>query len=256
MNHSIKNTTSPNILHIYYLESKIQLLKMVRTLGFSIPTLLFPIIFYTFFGIIFSMSDSMPTYVMVTYSVFGIMGPALFSFGVDIAIERGQGWFDMKEVSPMPASAYIISRIFLALIFSLIVVMLLFTMAALFAEVKLYTVQWVLIALCSLLGTLPFCAIGMTLGLYLKSSSAPAIVNLIYLPMSILSGLWMPINFFPETLQYFANVLPAYHLAQISLKVIDMDIGGKLWIHISVLLVYLIIFTTLAIIAYNKKDKK
>ena len=192
MNHSIKNTASPNILHIYYLESKIQLLKMVRTLGFSIPTLLFPIIFYTFFGIIFS----------------------------------------------------------------LIVVMLLFTMAALFAEVELYTVQWVLIALCSLLGALPFCAIGMTLGLYLKSSSAPAIVNLIYLPMSILSGLWMPINFFPETLQYFANVLPAYHLAPISLKVIDMDIGGKLWIHISVLLVYLIIFTTLAIIAYNKKDKK
>jgi ABC-2 type transport system permease protein len=74
--------------------------------------------------------------------------------------------------------------------------------------------------------------------------------------MSILSGLWMPINFFPAPMQYFANILPAYHLAQLSLKVVDMDIGGKLWLHISVLLAYLIIFTTLAIFAYNKKDKK
>jgi len=256
MYHSVQNLNRPNLSRIYYLESKIQLLKMVRTLGFSIPTLLFPIIFYTFFGIIFSMSASMPTYVMVTYAVFGIMGPALFSFGVDIAIERGQGWFDMKEVSPMPASAYIVSRVVLALIFSLIVVMLLFSMAALFADVRLERVQWILIAVISILGALPFCAIGMTLGLYLKSSSAPAIVNLIYLPMSILSGLWMPINFFPEYLQYFANILPAYHLAQINLKVIDMDIGGNLWQHISVLLAYLLIFTYLAIVAYYKKDKK
>jgi ABC-2 type transport system permease protein len=255
MNNSTATLLKPNLLAIYYLESKSQFLRMTRTLGFSIPTLLFPVMFYTFFGIIFTMSASMPTYLMVTYAVFGIMGPALFSFGVGIAIERGQGWFDIKEVSPMPASAYIVSRIVLTLIFSLIVVMLLYFMGAVFAGVELYRSQWLLIALILMLGSLPFCAIGMTLGLYLKSGSAPAFVNLIYLPMGFLSGLWLPINMFPDTMQYFANILPSYHLAQISLKVIDMDNGGNIWLHISVLLIYLIVFTYLAIAAYYKKDK-
>ncbi|VAW48273.1 hypothetical protein MNBD_GAMMA03-1264 [hydrothermal vent metagenome] len=246
----------PNLLHIYFLESKNQILIMMRTLGFSIPTLLFPVMFYTFFGIIFTMSANMPTYLMVTYAVFGIMGPALFAFGVGIATERGQGWFDIKEVSPMPASAYIVSRIVLTLIFSLIVVMLLYFMGAVFANVELFRSQWLLIAIILMLGSLPFCAIGMTLGLYLKSSSAPAVINLIYLPMGFLSGLWIPINLFPSYMQYFAQVLPSYHLAQISLKVIDMDVGGNLWIHILILTAYLIVFTILAIVVYNKKDKK
>ncbi len=253
----ISMTQKPNLWRIYLLESRVETLRLIRTPGFSLPTLLFPVMFYTFFGIIFTMNAvTMPTYLMVTYGVFGIMGPALFSFGVGIAIERGQGWFALKEVSPMPASAYIISRIVLTFTFSLIVIMLLFFMGSVFAGVELLRSQWLLIALILVFGSLPFCAIGMTLGLYLKSSSAPAIVNLIYLPMGFLSGLWLPINFLPDFMQTFANALPAYHLAQITLKVIEMDLGANIWLHIGVLAAYSILFVFLAVKAYYKKDKQ
>lgn len=256
MNTLTITNSKPNLLRIYLLEAQTEFLRLFRTPGFSIPTLLFPVMFYTFFGIIFSMSTSMPTYLMVTYGVFGVIGPALFSFGVGIAVERGQGWFDIKEVSPMPASAYIFARVALTFIFSLLIIMLLFFIAAVFADVQMYTGQWFLIALILIVGSLPFCAIGMTLGLYLKSSSAPATVNLIYLPLGFLSGLWMPITFFPEMMQTFANVLPPYHLAQLALKVINMDIGANIWLHIGVLAAYSLAFIILASKAYYKMDKK
>jgi ABC-2 type transport system permease protein len=239
------------------MESKTETLRLFRTPEFSVPTLLFPIMFYTFFGILFSMNKAMmSTYLMATYATFGVIGPALFSFGVGIAIERGQGWFDLKEVSPMPGSAYIISRVVLTLIFSTIIVMLLFSIGAIFGGVRLFHAQWVLLAVILILGSLPFCAIGMTLGLFLKSSSAPATVNLIYLPMGFLSGLWLPINFLPSFMQSFANILPPYHLAQLSLKVVEMDIGDPILLHLSILLTYTLAFLFLAIKAYNKMDKK
>ncbi|MFT6732714.1 MAG: ABC-2 type transport system permease protein [Polaribacter sp.] len=251
------NLVKPNLINIYYMEAKTETIRLFRTPGFCIPTLLFPIMFYVFFGILFSMNKAtMPTYLMITYATFGVIGPALFSFGVGIAIERGQGWFDLKEVSPMPASAYIISRIVLSIIFSLLIIMLLFSIAAIFGDVRLFHSQWILLAIILILGSLPFCAVGMTLGLFLKSSSAPATINLIYLPMGFLSGLWLPINFLPDFMQSFANLLPPYHLAQLSLKVVEMDIGAPIILHIGVLLLYTLFFMFLAMKAYNKKDKQ
>lgn len=248
---------TPSLFNIYLVESKTETMRLFRTPGFSLPTLLFPVMFYLFFGILFSMNKAtMPTYLMATYATFGVIGPALFSFGVGIAIERGQGWFNLKEVSPMPASAYIISRILLTVIFSILIIILLFSLGAIFGGVRLFHSQWLLLAVVLILGSLPFCAIGMTLGLFLKSSSAPATVNLIYLPMGFLSGLWVPINFLPSYIQSFANFLPPYHLAQLSLKVVEMDIGAPIFLHIGVLLVYTFVFMLLAIKAYSKMDKK
>lgn len=247
----------PNLMNIFFLEAKTETLRLFRTPSFSIPTLLFPIMFYTFFGILFSMNAAtMPTYLMITYAVFGVIGPALFSFGVGIAIERGQGWFDLKEVSAMPASAYIFSRILLTFIFATVIIGLLFTIGAIFGNVNLMLWQWVSLALIFVIGSLPFCAIGMTLGLYLKANSALAIVNLVYLPMAFLSGLWVPINLLPDVMQKFANVFPPYHLAQLALKITEMDLGFPVVLHVSVLTVYAALFFFLAIKAYHKKDKK
>jgi len=253
----IITNSKPNLMNIFFMEAKTETLRLLRTPGFCIPTLLFPIMFYTFFGIVFSMHpNTMPTYLMTTYAVFGVIGPALFSFGVGIAVERGQGWFDLKEVSPMPASAYIISRVTLTFIFALAIIVSLFAIGAIFGGVRLMHWQWTSLAITFVLGSLPFCAIGMTLGLYLKANSAPATVNLIYLPMGFLSGLWLPINFLPEVMQQFANLLPPYHLAQLALKITDMDLGFPVALHLSVLIAYTLLFIFLAVKAYHKKDKK
>ena len=48
------------------------------------------------------------------------------------------------------------------------------------------------------LGSIPFSAMGLALGYFAKPNSAPAMVNLVYLPMSFCSGLWIPIFMLPQ----------------------------------------------------------
>jgi len=226
-----------------------------RQPSFVLPTLLFPLLFYVFFGIFFSNlggGSQSSTYLMVSYGVFGIMSPALFGFGASVASERDQGWLALKQISPMPALQYILAKLLNSLIFSTVIVILLFTIAALFGGVVLTTSQWLGLAALLLLGSLPFCAIGLTVGFWVKSNSAVAILNLIFLPSAFLSGLAIPVFLFPSWLQQVANALPPYHLSQLGLKIIDMSLGQPLWLHVTALSSCLILFIFLAVAGYQR----
>ena len=248
---------SKQILNIYFLEAKFEWLKSIRSPAFALPAILFPALFYVFFGVLMNKSNPhAATYLLATYGTFGIIGPALFSFGAGLAIERGQGWLDIKEASPMPGSAQIISRVLVSMAFSIMVLASLGLVAFTMTDVSLSASQIVTLATILVLGGLPFCLLGLTLGLLLKAESAPAVVNLIYLPMSFLSGLWVPITMLPGFFQTFAEFLPPYHLSQLALKVLELDNGGSTGKHIVIMAVFTAMFFVLALLAFNKKSLK
>ena len=146
-----------------------------------------------FLGVIMGargMSLAVPTYVLATYGVFGVLGPALFGFGAGLANERDTGVLLLKQTTPMPAGAYLFAKVMAALIFGAVVVMALFLMAAHAAGVALYRWQWFALAGVLLAGVIPFCALGLAIGAWARGRSAIAVVNLVFLPMAMLSGLW------------------------------------------------------------------
>ena len=79
-----------------------------------------------------------------------------------------------------------------------------------------------------------------------------AITNLVFLPMAMLSGLWIPITIFPAALRDVANVLPAYHQAQLALKIIAMDGGQTTLLHVSVLGVQSLAFLAVAAFGFRR----
>ncbi len=252
---ALSNLSLGQHIGIILSESYYEILKAIRQPGFVFPVISFPIMFYVFFGILFNhngMDGQIPTYMMITYGTFGVIGPALFSFGVGVAMEKSQGWFDLKQASPIPPSAYVLARMSLAMLFALVITLGLFSIGALFGGVQLIASDWILIALTLVLGAIPFCAIGLFLGMSLKSQTAPAVVNLIYLPMSFLSGLWVPIQAFPTVLQNMAQLFPPYHLAQLTLKIVELDMGVNIWRHIVVLLAYSLVFGWFSLRAYYR----
>ena len=52
-----------------------------------------------------------------------------------------------------------------------------------------------------------------------------------------MSGLWVPISVLPVWLQQLAPALPPYHLSQLALKVIGMDQGRPVALHLTALVV-------------------
>lgn len=223
-------------LFAYALESRFEFLRVLRTPAFAVPTLLFPPLFYLLFGLLLNRgSANAAHYLFATYSVFGVMGPGLFGFGMGVAIERERGWLALKRVAPMPPGAYLLAKMAMAALFALIIYIMLALMASVFGGVRLAAGQWLLLGVLSVLGVLPFCALGLLIGSRVNASAAPAFVNLIYLPMAFLSGLWMPLSMLPAFISQIAPLWPAYHLAQLALGVIGQATTGSVPGHVAAL---------------------
>ncbi|MBU2428077.1 MAG: ABC transporter permease [Gammaproteobacteria bacterium] len=240
----------PQQLHLLLTEAKYDLLTLWRTPGFVAPSLIFPVMFYLLFGV-FLTKGGQSDYLLVTYCCFGVMGPALFNFGVNVASEKSQGWLTMKQIAPAPVSAYLFGKMVSSLLFALVIVVLLFVVAALFGQVRLYTSQWLGLAGLVLLGTIPFCLFGLWLGLTISAKAAPAVVNLIYLPMAFLGGLWLPIQLLPVSLQHFAQLLPSFHFGQLALGIINRALPQPWWQHLLALLLFTLLFAFLTTRAFR-----
>ena len=239
---------------IYMLETRSEFLRMWRTPGFGIPTLLFPAMFYLFFGVLLAKGEhgaEQSLYALGGLGSFGVMTPGLFGFGVGFALDRGLGWLQLKRASPMPPAAYLLAKMAMAMLFSLLVTLLLFGMAAFLAHVSLRPTQWLTLAVTQVLGGVPFCALGLAVGAWAKPQSAPAIVNAIYLPMSFLSGLWMPLQFLPGFMQKLAVIFPAYHLGRLAYAAAGIQ-TTRVVPHVSALAGFTIVFLALAARGYRR----
>ena len=102
-------------LAIYVKEAKYELLKNVRIPVYAISTIAFPLMFYVLFGIVLGRNNAAvrndnATYMLATMGCFGVMAVSLFGFGVSLAIERGQGWLQVKRASPMPVARVLLRQ--------------------------------------------------------------------------------------------------------------------------------------------------
>ncbi len=231
--------TGRNLPRIYALEAKYEFLKLLRLPAYSLPTIAFPALFFSLFVVTYGGHEiggvQAAAYMLATYGTFGVIGAALFGFGVGVAVERGQGWLLLKRASPMPPGAYFAAKCAMSLLFGAIIVTLLSVLGATLAGLRLPPGQWLGLALVQMSGALPFCAFGLALGTWCGPNSAPAVVNLIFLPMSLASGLWMPLAFLPTFIRRLAPWMPAYHLGQLALKVVGGDAGQPVWLHVGAL---------------------
>ena len=204
-------------------EIRYELLKLVRRRTFALATIGFPVMFYLLFGVTnrHATQGSFPiaTYLLAGYSAFGVVGAALFGVGVGLATERAAGWLDLKRSSPMPPAAYLLAKCATAVVFGLVICALLMGMGTALAGVHLTMAEAAKLLAYTAAGAVPFAAMGLVLALLVPASAVPGVVNLVYLPMSFCSGLWMPLEALPHWLQRVAPALPTYHLAQLMLGI-------------------------------------
>jgi ABC-2 type transport system permease protein len=229
MNPAILNR--PNAISICVKEAKYEFLKSFRIPMFLVSTLVFPLMFYVLFGLVMGrqMIGNLRStvYLVAAYGTFGVMGASLFGTAASLAAERGLGWLEVKRASPMPPFAYFLAKVIMSLIFSTIDVLALMTLGIVFGGVHLPAATLAKLALTLIAGSLPFCAMGLAIGYFARPTSAPAMINLFYLPMSFCSGLWMPFLFLPRFIQRVGVFLPSYHLSQLALNLVGGGQGGS-----------------------------
>lgn len=243
------------------IEAVCELRKTLRMRVFALMALGFPLVFYLMFGVALAGSRTMggrsfAAPMLGTYGAFGVIGAALFTFGVNVAVERAQGWLLLKRATPMPPVVYVLGKVLASLVFCAVIAITLGACAALLGHVHLTPVRWIAFATALIAGSIPFCALGLAIGFSAGPNSAPGIVNLVHLPAAFASGLWMPFSLLPGSIQAIAPWLPQYHLGQLALSAVGQADTTRLWVHIIALLAWTLAGIALAVLAFRRDEGK
>lgn len=228
--------TLSRLIGAYLSDAKYESLRLLRTPAFSIPILAMPILFYTFFGVILNGGGHRPPefadQMFVGWTVYGVMGPGLFGFGILVAVERNMGLLTFKRALPMPAGSYLAAKLIMAYVFAIVVMAMLVTAGLTMGHVTLTPMKLLTVAAVMSLGVIPACAVGLFIGAWAPASSASAFANIVYLGMAFLSGLFFPLS---GVLHDIRAMWPTYHLVQLARSAAGMQTEGSIAMHALVL---------------------
>ena len=237
------------LLHAYLTEAGYETVRLLRAPGFGLPFLCMPVLLYLLFAVLIAGAATradplVAKYLFAGFTVFGVIGPGLFGFGVVVATEREQGLLRLKRALPMPMGAYLLAKALMAMLFAAIIMITMLAAGLSLGHLSLTAGQIARVIALGVLGALPFCALGLLIGAWATGRSSTALVSLVYLPMLHLSGLFYPL---PPGLQALAPFWPAYHLDQLMFAALGAPSRGEILTHLAVLIGVTVLLGALAL---------
>ena len=254
-------TTAPAapLLTMLLAQTRSELLMRWRVPAFSVTNLILPIVFFTFFGlpvahVVRGDGVSVGAYLLASFGAYAVGNVMVYGFGIGVANERGMKIDRLMRASPLPPLVFMLAKVLTALVFSLVALVLLIAYGIVVGGIHQTPGVWATIIARLLAGSLPFIGLGFAIGYWSGPNAAPAVANLIYLPLSFASGLFVPLNQLPAFIQALAPYLPSYHYAQLAWSALG---AGKEPLGVSLLWLagYTVLFLTLAVRSYRREER-
>jgi ABC-2 type transport system permease protein len=237
-----------------------EFLKLWRSPIFSIFSLALPVMFYVFFGLQnaqrVEQGVNIGAYVLASLSAYAVANVMLFSFGIGVALDRGRKYDLLMRATALRPTATMIAKLLTGVAFALLALLVLFFVAVVVGGQRMETGQWLTLTWRLLLGAIPFLALGFAIGYSVSPNAAPAVVNLIALPMYFGSGLFIPLDQLPSFIRSIAPYLPAYHYGQIVWDAVGKPPDNPLWQSAAWLVGYTLVFAAIAVRAYRADESK
>ena len=229
-----------------------------RTPAFSLTNLALPVLFFTFFGLPVAGDTmrngvSVGAYLLASFAAYAVGSVMVYGFGIGVATERGMKVDLLMRATPLPPAIAITAKVLNALAFSLLSVVVLIVYGILVGGVRQDLTVWIDVTVRLLAGSLPFVALGFAIGYSSGPTLAPALANLIFLPLSFASGLFMPLDRLPGFVQQIAPYLPTYHYAQLAWSAVGVP-SEPLLSSLAWLAGYTALFMALTIRAYRREQ--
>ena len=185
---------------------------------------------------------SVAALMMVTMATYGGLGAAM-SAGAQIQSERSTGWFRQLMLSALSPAQFIGGKVLTAVLVVVPAIVAVFV-AGVLRGVSMPVAQWVSVLGLLVAALLPMVLLGLVIGLWFKQQVAAAATTLIMLALSMMGGLWFPLDMMPPTMQFIGKLLPSYWAGQIG--VFPLIGGAFLWRGVLVIGIW-----TLALVAFG-----
>jgi ABC-2 type transport system permease protein len=238
----------------------------LRVPSFLIGVVAVPVMLYAMFGLpeagqIMEGGTDVGAMMFASLSSYGVVSLAIFTFGVDIAQERGKGWLRRLRATPMPTWAYFAGKCAMAVVFSAMILAATAAVATLAGGVRFDPARLLRTSLVLMSGALAFSTMGFTLAYWTRPRAASAIGNLIFLPLAFASGFFYTLNALPSFLQDLAHYLPTYHFGQLvwnqlgpasDVQAFGSPTPDSLLVHLAWVIGSFVVFAVLAVIGYRR----
>ena len=188
---------------------------------YFIGVVVLPIILYAMFGLgdagkILPLGTDVGAMMFVSIGCYGVVSEALFSFGGELATERSKGWLRRLRATPMPMWVYFAGKVALNLVFTLVSLAGMAAVAVVVGHVTFDPSRLVATITILLTGVVLFSTMGSAIAYWVRPRAVSTIVNLVFLPLSFLSGFFYPLEQLPDVFAKVAQVLPTYHFGQLA----------------------------------------
>jgi ABC-2 type transport system permease protein len=200
-------------------QTRYELLTFARNRQARFFTVLLPVIFLVIFASVFGNQLLGPEHIKAsTYYVPGIAALAVLtaSFSnlvISITAQRELGVLKRRRATPVPAWVLVGGRALTALVISLLVTGVVIGIGSLAYGVHVAPGALGTLTLSVAVGSLALACLGYAVSTAISSAdSAQPIVLAITLPLSFISGVYIPAVRLPSALQQIAEVFPLQHL--------------------------------------------
>jgi ABC-2 type transport system permease protein len=184
---------------------------------FALPVILLFIFGSVFHGHVPKTDVSFRQYFTAGIIASGIMSVTFVNLGVSIAMERDDGTLKRLVGTPMPKAAYFAGKALSGLVISVLEVAILLVIGVgLYGLTLPDTAQrWLTFGWVFLLGVASCTMMGIAASSIPRSGrSAAAVLNLPYLVLQFISGVYFPFNSLPKTMQTIAALFPLKWMCQ------------------------------------------
>jgi ABC-2 type transport system permease protein len=143
-----------------------------------------------------------------SWMCFAVVGVAFVQAGVRMAERRASPWEDTLATLPAGRAARLCAEALVALAAAGLAASLVLAVAMASVPLSLDGRAAWRLASALVLGGLPFAAMGLALGAWTSPTAAPAIANLVHLPLAYGGGLWVPPALLPDAVARVSPWMP------------------------------------------------
>ena len=116
----------------------------------------------------------------------------------------------------MRGPGYLVVKVASAMAVALPVLLAIFFVGFLRGE-PLTTAEWGRQLVLLWAATLPFAVLGLAIGLFGKGDTVGAVTGALMMPLGMLGGLWIPLEYLPGWMTTLAHFMPTYWLRRVGL---------------------------------------
>jgi ABC-2 type transport system permease protein len=202
--------------------------RATRNGRFLLFSVLFPVLlFLLYVGIYANGGKAVVGILMVNMTAFGALSGALFAGG-RVALERSLGWQRQLRLTPLSGSGYLAAKGITGMMLALPAVVLVPLIAGVAEGVSLDVTGWLRVTIGIWLAVIPFTLIGLLIGQVGTPDSMQPIMSITMMTMSLLGGIFIPIDSMPGWLMKISHLLPSYWLGQVGRGAVTNDLSVDL----------------------------